>query len=196
MLNRRPWGFSTIVTLVLVSTLFIVLQPYPIPAYSAAGLTISQTASPKITSTWPAAHTGTSAPLALPQAKADGTDYLLWLALPSEPTLRADSAAQSTLLPAYYRTLARANIARVALRLQLWKELGLILDFEPLPTANAVRVRVRQVGDAPRFTDLPEVVQVTEANSAQISAAEAALKGVWRLLRCHPFCKGGYDPVE
>ena len=20
--------------------------------------------------------------------------------------------------------------------------------------------------------------------------------GVWRLLRCQPFCKGGYDPVE
>lgn len=20
--------------------------------------------------------------------------------------------------------------------------------------------------------------------------------GVWRLLRCNPFCKGGYDPVE
>jgi hypothetical protein len=22
------------------------------------------------------------------------------------------------------------------------------------------------------------------------------LMGVWRLLRCNPFCKGGYDPVE
>lgn len=22
-----------------------------------------------------------------------------------------------------------------------------------------------------------------------------SLMGLWRLLRCHPFCKGGYDPV-
>jgi hypothetical protein len=21
-------------------------------------------------------------------------------------------------------------------------------------------------------------------------------KGVWRILRCNPFCRGGYDPVE
>jgi len=27
-------------------------------------------------------------------------------------------------------------------------------------------------------------------------AIRGTLKGVWRLLRCHPFCKGGYDPVE
>ena len=23
-----------------------------------------------------------------------------------------------------------------------------------------------------------------------------SLKAVWRLLRCHPFCRGGYDPVD
>jgi uncharacterized protein len=23
---------------------------------------------------------------------------------------------------------------------------------------------------------------------------KGALKGVWRLLRCNPFCQGGYDP--
>ncbi|MHC4717175.1 MAG: membrane protein insertion efficiency factor YidD, partial [Planctomycetota bacterium] len=27
-------------------------------------------------------------------------------------------------------------------------------------------------------------------------AIRGALKGTWRLLRCHPFCRGGYDPVQ
>jgi len=27
-------------------------------------------------------------------------------------------------------------------------------------------------------------------------AIRGTLMGVWRVLRCHPFCKGGYDPVK
>lgn len=23
-----------------------------------------------------------------------------------------------------------------------------------------------------------------------------SLKSIWRILRCNPFCKGGYDPVD
>jgi hypothetical protein len=25
-------------------------------------------------------------------------------------------------------------------------------------------------------------------------AARGVLKGLWRILRCNPFCRGGYDP--
>jgi len=27
-------------------------------------------------------------------------------------------------------------------------------------------------------------------------ALRGSLMGLWRLLRCNPFCKGGYDPVK
>ncbi len=26
-------------------------------------------------------------------------------------------------------------------------------------------------------------------------AAKGGLLAIWRILRCNPFCKGGYDPV-
>jgi len=36
--------------------------------------------------------------------------------------------------------------------------------------------------------------------AAEAVARHGALKGaamaLWRLLRCNPFCKGGYDPVK
>ena len=45
MLNRRRFGFPTIVALTLVSTLLLVFQPHPIPAYSAVETTAVDTAA-------------------------------------------------------------------------------------------------------------------------------------------------------
>ena len=35
-------------------------------------------------------------------------------------------------------------------------------------------------------------IQAVEKRGAVVGT----LKGLWRICRCNPFCKGGYDPVE
>jgi putative membrane protein insertion efficiency factor len=48
------------------------------------------------------------------------------------------------------------------------------------------------IGRACRFqpTCSNYMIQAVEKHGA----IRGSLKGVWRILRCNPFCRGGYDP--
>lgn len=48
--------------------------------------------------------------------------------------------------------------------------------------------------DTCRFT--PSCADYTYEAIEKYGVAKGTLKGSWRILRCNPFSKGGYDPVE
>lgn len=43
---------------------------------------------------------------------------------------------------------------------------------------------------------VPTCSEYTIEAIERYGAARGLLMGAWRLLRCHPFAKGGYDPVS
>ena len=45
-----------------------------------------------------------------------------------------------------------------------------------------------------RFT--PTCSQYTVEAIQKYGALKGGLMGAWRILRCNPLCKGGYDPVK
>lgn len=45
-----------------------------------------------------------------------------------------------------------------------------------------------------RFT--PSCSQYTIEAISRYGLLKGSLMGVWRILRCHPFSKGGWDPVK
>ncbi|MCR5617824.1 MAG: membrane protein insertion efficiency factor YidD [Clostridiales bacterium] len=45
-----------------------------------------------------------------------------------------------------------------------------------------------------RFT--PTCSQYTIEAIEKYGPLKGGLMGAWRILRCNPFCKGGYDPVK
>ena len=47
-------------------------------------------------------------------------------------------------------------------------------------------------GPSCRFT--PSCSQYFILAVEKYGAVKGSAKGVWRVLRCHPFCKGGHDP--
>ena len=52
----------------------------------------------------------------------------------------------------------------------------------------------RWLGGQCRFT--PTCSQYFIEAVRRRGALRGGAMGVWRILRCNPFCKGGYDPVE
>jgi putative membrane protein insertion efficiency factor len=78
---------------------------------------------------------------------------------------------------------------------------GAIRSVRSLPAeALVLLVRVYQVTLSPwlgghcRFTPTCSTyfIQAVRKRGALVGAA----KGLWRILRCNPLSKGGYDPVE
>lgn len=43
---------------------------------------------------------------------------------------------------------------------------------------------------------VPTCSQYTVEAIQKYGALKGGLMGAWRILRCNPFCKGGYDPVK
>lgn len=60
-------------------------------------------------------------------------------------------------------------------------------------------VRVYQVSLSPwlggQCRYVPTCSQYTIAALNRYGALRGGLMGLWRILRCHPFTRGGYDPV-
>lgn len=60
-------------------------------------------------------------------------------------------------------------------------------------------IRAYQRGISPYFPATCRFTPTCSQYAYEAVAKYGALKGGWltfrRILRCHPFCKGGYDPV-
>ena len=42
----------------------------------------------------------------------------------------------------------------------------------------------------------PTCSEYTKKKKKKYGAIKGSLKGIWRILRCNPFSKGGYDPLK
>ncbi|WP_461208853.1 membrane protein insertion efficiency factor YidD [Desulfocurvus sp. DL9XJH121] len=66
-------------------------------------------------------------------------------------------------------------------------------------TVLCLLIRVYQRAISPLFPPTCRFVPTCSAYALEALTVHGALKGSWltllRLLRCHPLCKGGYDPV-
>jgi len=66
-------------------------------------------------------------------------------------------------------------------------------------TALCLLIRAYQRAISPLFPPSCRFVPTCSAYAIEALSTHGSLKGSWltlrRLLRCHPLCKGGYDPV-
>lgn len=66
-------------------------------------------------------------------------------------------------------------------------------------TALCLLIRVYQRAISPFFPPSCRFVPTCSSYAIEALTTHGSLKGSWltlrRLLRCHPLCKGGYDPV-
>ena len=51
-------------------------------------------------------------------------------------------------------------------------------------------------GTIPRCRYLPTCSEYAIDSIRKHGAAKGSLLAIWRILRCNPFSKGGYDPVK
>ena len=60
-------------------------------------------------------------------------------------------------------------------------------------------IKIYQRGISPRKVSCCRFTPTCSAYAVEAIRVHGCIKGtllaVWRILRCNPFCKGGYDPV-
>jgi putative membrane protein insertion efficiency factor len=71
--------------------------------------------------------------------------------------------------------------------------------LKSLPAAVLIAlVRMYQICISPMFGPMCRYTPTCSSYFIQAvekyGAVRGSLKGLWRICRCHPFCKGGHDP--
>lgn len=75
----------------------------------------------------------------------------------------------------------------------LWRAIDRVLSACLIGAVRVYQVTLSPfVGRFCRFTPTCSVYMIGAIRKH--GAARGAIKGVWRICRCQPFCRGGFDP--
>ncbi|MBR7071832.1 MAG: membrane protein insertion efficiency factor YidD [Clostridia bacterium] len=73
------------------------------------------------------------------------------------------------------------------------------VKMKPISNLLIQLIRWYQRGISPRKISCCRFTPTCSSYAIEAIEVHGCFKGialsVWRILRCHPFCKGGYDPV-